>query len=543
MQNKLKHYFLPIFIVLFYACTQISGCASIQHPTGGPRDSIAPKILKETPKNFTTSFKSTEVTIELDEYFKLSNEFKEISVSPAMEKAPVFKVRKKDLIIEFQEPLQDSTTYTINFGKSIVDNNEGNILKNYMYVLSTGNKIDSLSISGTVVNTLTKEPVLDATAFILPLNQDTLFGKKRASIFTATDSSGNFSLKYLRQDSYKIYALKEESGDRIYNSTNEQIGFITDSIVLTKNVDNIRIELFKEQPKTFRVTDRKIEKDGRITYALNSQLKNPSIEILSPKQLNNTKIVEYTSTNDTAYLWTESMEFDSIKVAILDDKVSLDTITIRRGKKDTYDKTISISDNLPTGKLKPGTDIVLTLSAPINAIDGKKFSLLQDSVPVNGLRVSRDSLSSRKIYLKYPLRDEKQYIISIGEGGFTGKFGGTNKEYTKQFSKDSDENYGILTTVITVPDTSSNYIIQLLNKEDNIITSNQISKNTRLNFPMVNVGKYYIRVIYDENKNGKWDTGNVEAKRQPEKVWNHPTEISLRANFEIEEKIVIPKDE
>jgi len=540
MRNILKCLFQLSYVISFLVLICIAGCASIQHPTGGPRDSVAPVILKENPKNFTTNFKTHQITIEFDEYYKLVNEFKEISISPAMEKSPNFKVKKKQLLIQFQEPLQDSTTYTINFGKAIADYNEGNVLKNYMYVLSTGNKIDSLSISGKVINTLTKEPVLDATAFLLPLDQDTLFGKKRASIFTTTDSSGNFSLKYLRGNTYKLYALYEKNGDRIYNSAAEEIGFLDDSIVLHKDTSGLVVELFKEQPKNFRVIDRKIEKDGRITYVFNKTLEKPDIKILEPQSLNH--IIEYTSTNDTAYVWTESLEFDSIDVALLDNNIALDTVVIRRNKRDTYNRTLTISDNLSSGRLKPGTDVVLTLSAPVKSIDGKKFTVLQDSVPINGLRVSRDSLSTRKIYLKYPWRDDKQYTITIADDGFTGTFGGTNKEYKKIFSKDVDDNYGILTAIITVPDTAQNYIVQLLNAKDFLVSTYSITKNTTLSFPMMSVGKYYVRVIYDANKNDKWDTGNVTERKQPEKVWNYPTEITLRANFEIEEKIAIPKD-
>lgn len=540
MRNFRKYSFLLLCGLSIIQLIGTGGCASIQHPTGGPRDSVAPVILKETPKNFSTNFKPHQITLEFDEYFKLTNEFKEISISPAMEKSPNLKVKKKQLLIQFQEPLADSTTYTINFGKAIADYNEGNVLKNYIYVLSTGDKIDSLSISGKVINTLTKEPVLDATAFLLAIEQDTTFGKKRASIFTTTDSSGNFSIKYLRPHTYKLYALYEKNGDRIYNSPAEEIGFMDDSLVLQKDTSGLVLELFKENPKKFRVIDRKIEKDGRITYIFNKTLEKPEVKILEPKDLNT--FIEYTPSNDTAYVWAESLEFDSINVALLDNNTALDTVVIRRNKRDTYDRALTVSDNIPSGRLKPETDIILTLSAPVKSIDGKKFTLLQDSVPANGLRVSRDSLSTRKIFLKYPWKEDKQYTLTIADDGFTGTYGGTNKEYKKTFSKDLDDNYGILTTHITVPDTAKKYIVQLLDSKDIPVSSHSIDKNATLNFPMMSAGKYYLRVIFDANKNGKWDTGDVAARKQPEKVWNYPTEIMLRANFEIEEKITIPKD-
>jgi hypothetical protein len=157
------------------------------------------------------------------------------------------------------------------------------------------------------------------------------------------------------------------------------------------------------------------------------------------------------------------------------------------------------------------------------------------------LRVARDSSSNRRISLRYPWKIEKNYILNIAESAFTGTFGGTNKLFSAKFVRDLEDNYGVLTTVVTVPDTTQNYILQLLNEQDKVLIESPVRKNTTLNFPQMAIGKYSVRIIYDKNRNGKWDTGSVTEKRQPEPVWNYPTEISLRANFDMEEKITVPK--
>lgn len=525
---------LILFLLLFY------GCASIQQPTGGPKDKEPPKVLRESPKNFTTNFKTKEINIEFDEYFKINNESKEFSISPAMDKSPFFKIKKKVLNIKFQDTLTANTTYTINFGRGLVDYNEGNVLKNYVYVFSTGDRIDSLSISGNVVNTLTKKPVLDATVFIIPVNQDTIFGKRRANIFTTTDSSGNFSLKYLHSNKYRIYALKEEGGDRIYNSSNEEIAFLKDSIDLTKDTSGIKLELFKGEPKIFRITDRKIEKDSRITYIFNQKLEEPSVKILVPEELDSDKIVEFSRTRDTATIWTRSMDFDSIKVAIINKGTPIDTTVIRRNKRDTYDKEVKISDNIPSSKIKPGSELVLTFSAPVGAIDPRKISLTQDSVAVSGLRIVKDSLSTRKYIFRYPWRVNRQYELKLDTNAIGGKYGGFNKPFAKQFTRDDELNYGNLSLAVSVTDTTKSYIVQLLNEKDELVKDNIINKNSTITYTTYSVGKYHFRVVYDENRNGKWDTGDVDEKRQPEKVWNSPAEITLRANWDLEEKLAIP---
>ena len=536
-----KRYFKLNFLTTFSALAMFFGCASIQQPTGGPKDTEPPKVLSESPKNFTLNFNSPEISIQLNEYFKLSNTAKEISLSPDVDKQPEYKIKKKYLHIRFQDTLEKNTTYTINFGNGIVDYNEGNILKNYSYVFSTGNKIDSLSITGTVTNAITKEPQLDATVFLLPVNQDTLFGKKKAHIFTSTDSSGNFKLQYLKENTYRIYAVYEkDGGDKIYNSPNDEVAFIEKPIILRKDTSGIKLQLFKEEPTAFRLLDRKIENTGRIIYTFNQKLDTPSLQILSPAELNDNKIVEFSRNGDTALLWTKDLTFDSIKVAILNNGRPLDTTLIRRSKRDDYKQTIGIEDNIPTGRVKPGTDVVLTFSAPVSSIDPKLVTLLQDSVPVRGFRFERDSVSTRKYRLKYSWRKERSYDLTIADNAVKGTYGGLNKQFKKVITRDEEENYGNLNVHFTVPDTTKAYLVELLNATDEPISKTTISTSKTISYTMYAVGKYSIRVIYDENKNGIWDTGSVKEKKQPELIWNSPTEITLRANWDLEEKITIP---
>jgi hypothetical protein len=265
--------FLRNFAILFLIVSLIYSCASIQQPQGGPRDTTPPKVLSMLPKDETTNFTSKKVVIEFDEYFKLQNEFKEFSVSPEMPKPPVLKTKGKKLEISFPDSLEKNTTYTLNFGKSVADVNESNVVKNLTYVFSTGPKLDSLSIKGKVTNSLTGEPELDAVAFILPLNRDTLFGKDKPSIYTLTDSSGNYSLKNLRSDTYKLYVLKEKSGDKIYQQATDEIGFLKDSIVLTKNMDSMNLKVFKEDATVFRIVDKRLNPDGSILLTFNQKLK------------------------------------------------------------------------------------------------------------------------------------------------------------------------------------------------------------------------------------------------------------------------------
>lgn len=526
-------------LVFLYSLFLIS-CASVQSPTGGPRDTIQPVIVKEIPKNLTRNFSGSEIEIEFDEFVKLSNEFTEISVSPSMDIPPVYKAKKEILKLSFEEALQKNTTYTINFGKAIADVNEGNILKNYSYVFSTGDQIDSLSISGKVINSLTKQKLKDVTVFILPTSQDSLFGKKKASFFTTTDTSGTFKLSNLREDNYRIYALSEQGGDRIYNGNSEEIGFLNQEINLNKDTSNIELRVFKEVPKLFSITDRKIETDGRITLIFNKAILNPSLTILEPIELNTSKTVEFSTTRDTALIWLPELTFDSIKVAVNSKEIGLDTVVLRRNKRDTYTPLVSITDNIIGTKIRPGSELAIKFSSPIKSFDNKLITILEDSVALRGYELVKNEKSPKTYTIKYPWKLKKQYILKLESGAFTDILGTKTKVYARKFDLDSEDNYGSISIKVGVPDTSKTYIIQWLNDSDKALRQDRISKNTVLNYTRYPTAKYKIRVIYDENNNGEWDTGNIILKRQPENTWTFEKTISLRPNWDLEEVVTIP---
>lgn len=533
---KIELIFLSLLLVLY-------GCASIQSPTGGPRDKQPPKVVEATPKNMTTRFKAQNIKIKFDEFIKLNSEFTEISISPAMDKMPSFKARKEILDIKFDQPLDSATTYTINFGKAIGDVNENNILKNYSYVFSTGDLIDSLSISGTVKGSLKKDSLLDATVFILPVKQDSIFGKKRANIFTSTDSAGNFILKNLREDSYLLYALKEEAPDRIYNSPAELIGFFQDTIHLNKNVADLELNVFQQIPETFSIKERKIENDGRILLLFNKPLPDATVNIIAPTALSKVKKeFELTASNDSAFLWIQDLTFDSLKVSIAAKAKPLDTVQVTRNKRDTYNRAVTISDNLASGKLKPGGEVVLTMSSPVASYDLTKFALLEDSVSVTGLQILKDSLSTRKYKIKFPWRSNREYTIKASADAFTDIFNNKSKDFTSTLTLDTEENYGTIALAVSVPETGKTYLIQWLNNEDKLLRTDKVTKDTTINYIRYPTAKYKVRVVYDLNNNEVWDTGSVKQRRQPEPIWNLNKLLTLRPNWDLEEKVVIPKN-
>src|ERR1700750_2445818 len=169
MRLNKKTAFLREKLLPFLIASLLFGCASMQKPQGGPRDRTPPKLLKASPPDMTRNFNAKIIRLDFDEYFNLKNPFQEISISPAPDKLPTYTKSKKSIIVTFKDSLQKNTTYVINFGKAIADVNEGNILSNFTYVFSTGPHIDSLSIAGTVTNTITQKKEKDVTVMIFPI--------------------------------------------------------------------------------------------------------------------------------------------------------------------------------------------------------------------------------------------------------------------------------------------------------------------------------------------------------------------------------------
>jgi hypothetical protein len=530
---------------LFFVVLVLCGCAAMQRPTGGPRDLTPPKLLKATPENMTRNFAEKSIKLDFDEYYKLQNQYQEISISPAMEKLPEYKISKKSLIIDFKDTLLKNTTYVINFGKAIADINESNVMKNFTYVFSTGSHIDSLSISGSVINSTTQEKEKDATVMLFPIKQDSLlFGKKKPTIYATTDSSGNFSLNNLREDTYRIYALKEASPDKIYNNDEELIGFLKTPIKVDKDTSNVQLKLFKQVPDKFRlISQKRFDPDGKITFIFNKRLVKPSLKILYPPALDNQKIVEISNTKDTAQLFLRNMDFDSLRVALFDDNKPLDSVNVLKGRKESFTRAISFKYNLNRdNKLRPGSDLAITANFPIENFSPSLITLKEDSVELTNLVLEKDTANAKTVYLRNRYRANSKYELVLNEGAFTDIYGDKNKRTGIRFQGDKPENYSLLTMKVKIPDDTKSYVVEILNEQKTVLRSDIVTKNTSLIYRNYLTGKYTFRVVYDDNRNGLWDSGKVKLKTYPENIWLSDKEINLRPNWDAEETLDIPKE-
>jgi hypothetical protein len=219
-------------IYLFTVIT-IAACAKISTPTGGLRDKIPPKIVESNPANGSKNFKGKRIDIEFDENISLDNINEKFMVSPPMKKQPKFVIRGKNLRVDFVEDLRDSTTYSLNFFDAIKDLNEGNVLENYKFVFSTGQVIDSLSVTGNIYNAPDLEVPEKTSVFLYSNLTDSAVVKEIPNYVSGVDRTGYFRIDNVRPGTFRLYALKDEDNSKNYNRLEEAFAFLDSVITIT----------------------------------------------------------------------------------------------------------------------------------------------------------------------------------------------------------------------------------------------------------------------------------------------------------------------
>jgi hypothetical protein len=226
-------FILAISLILY------SACAKIGSVSGGPKDEDPPVVLGSDPENYSLHFDNERIEIEFDEFLQLKNINQELVVSPPLEVQPVVRLRNKSIIIDFESELRDSTTYTLNFGQAIADNNEGNLLENYEFVFSTGNYIDSLGISGTLVKAFDLKVVEDPVTIML---YDTIYDSipylEIPVYIGKTSKSGIFSINNVKPGIYKVFGLKDGNYNFLYDLPDESIAFLDTTVMLLPDFIN-----------------------------------------------------------------------------------------------------------------------------------------------------------------------------------------------------------------------------------------------------------------------------------------------------------------
>lgn len=290
MKKEALLFSLAFIIFVAIVSFGLGGCAQVGMPTGGPRDSTAPKLVNATPKLFETNFKDNKIVFTFDEYIVLDNVQKNLLVSPFPKKNPQVEYKLKTVTVKIKDTLLENTTYAINFGDAIKDNNEGNIFRDFTYVFSTGSKIDSLQISGDVKLAETGKTDSTIVAMLYKDTDDTTVQHRKPDYIARVNPKGKFRFRNLAPGTYKLYALKDNDGLKTYNSKTELFAFLDSAVVLKDSIAGIKMNAYaesKEEKKAGGSVKSLPEKKLKLTTSLdnNQQSILDSLKVISNRKI------------------------------------------------------------------------------------------------------------------------------------------------------------------------------------------------------------------------------------------------------------------
>lgn len=533
--KKIQFLFLSILILSY------SSCAKKGRPTGGPKDEDAPLFVTANPPYETVNFDKDEIRIYFNEYIKLKDVAKQLVISPPLNPNNPSLITpqgsaSKYINIKILDTLLKNTTYTFDFGSSIEDNNESNKLERFKYVFSTGSYIDSLSLKGSVKNAYSSEEIKNIKLLLYRLDSsytDSIIYKTKPSYVTSTLDTSNYKFTNLKKGKYLLIALKDAASNYIFNPKTDEIGFHRDTIILPKDsvVEN-PISIFKETlPFSFKRA--KELKKGQLIFSYEGIPTDLKVEVLSNVPEDFKTITSFEKGKDTLNFWHSTIEKDSLIFKLTKDQFT-DTVTVNLRKK----KLDSLIVSSTTRRVLNHNDtLFFETNNPIVKIDTSKVSFID----IDTLKVSYSSFISKtenKVGFLFNKKLNHEYTINLYPDAFTDIFNQKSDSIELNFNTRSIENYGDITISVINPNNTP-VIIQLTDAKDKTIAQQTVESTKPISFKYLIPVEYKIRIIYDANKNGKWDTGNYLKREKAEVVEYFKDIFKLRAFYSLNEVITI----
>jgi len=455
--------FIGFVIGCFQQMLLLSSCANIVPPTGGPRDSVPPRLVTSNPKDSAKNVNSNKIVLTFNEFVEIQSAQEQVIVSPYPKSSPVIEFKFRTVTIKLKDSLEANTTYSINFGDAIKDVNEGNIAKGFTYVFSTGSNIDSNTFSGNVL--LAQNGKIDTTLIVVlhRNGDDSAVAKEKPRYITRLDGKGNFQFSNLPAGKFYAYVLPNEYSKK-YDDTTKYFAFLDSAVDVNAATKAVTFYAFKKEE---------------------------------------VKPAQQSKTNEPK----------------------------------NQEKKIIISNNLENNRQDLLSDLVLTFNKPIKRIDTSGFLLADTNyVSIGKPKLSLDSTGT-KLNIAFPWQQDKPLRLVISKNAVTDTSGIIlSKIDTLTFATKREADYGTVRLRFNNLDTTLRPVL-LLMKEDSIVESSPINLRdwTRKLFPP---GEYDVRILYDKNKNGKWDTGDFFGKHlQPEIVTDLKIKLAVRANWDNEKDI------
>lgn len=524
----------------------ISACANQVTPTGGTKDTAPPKVVKSKPENLTVNFKSKTILITFDEFYNLKDPSSQVFISPALKNQLKLHIKNKSLLIELNDSLNANTTYTIYFGNAIRDVNEGNELKNFQYVFSTGNYIDSMRISGFVKTVLDAKPVSNAVVMLYKSFNDSVVLKNNPDYFIKTDPIGFFQLNHLKQGTYKLFALRDLNANNKYEY-DELLAF-SDTDILVKDTNSVyQLNMFKAVPQKNKLISATSLSQGKIKLIFAARADSFFVNLLSP--VSEVRKFTFNTTRDTVMCFINPLLQDSV-VIITGDRSFMDTISVRlkfnKVIKDTSIRKTKIvfNNNLITINeeklLSFGSSLELKPNFPVKFLESSAVKIFDSSDSTSAIKntveLSNNKFSNEQtIEIRAAFKADHFYTIRVPAGLIKDFDGDGNDSSIIKFKYSNESVVGNLKIKFTGLDSTRQYIAFVLNNKREIIFNSFLKNNqTQIKYSGLVPGKYFLQLIEDKNENGYWDSGNYWSHLQPERIFNYLQEINIRANWDLD---------
>ncbi|MGN1045506.1 MAG: Ig-like domain-containing protein, partial [Candidatus Cryptobacteroides sp.] len=569
---------IPIALVLAGMMFSHSCANTTTPPSGGPKDTIPPVIKKIIPEDGTVFVPAHKTKLEFgfNEYVVVKDA-QSIYLSPPQEKAPKYKIKGKSVIVYFEKDLDSNTTYTLDLTNAIADNNEGNMFPGYTLTFSTGSRIDSMMMTGTVLDCNTLMPVKGATVMLYAYQGDSTFVNdtlkvptdslpflRRPDAAVKTDDWGYFCLRNIRDTLYRLYALMDENRNNKYDPDNDRIAFLdtvirptvkvndslpelqkylmTDTLACLARKSEHELHLFKETPSKQMIVNK--ERLGERTAYITFMAPYAQVDSLWFKGIPSRKVItQFNIKRDSLEIWINDpkpqpdtlflnvsyLKTDSLwKLSPTVEEIKLSkprkSLAAKSSKRDLkHEDTIAVFTTTAQGETVEQYGIEIEFKYPVvkGAFDSLEFRYLnpRQQESKGKYNITQDSLNLRKYVVRPEVKfmPGYEYFLKIPHRKFQDINGFWNDSTEVKVSLPNDDKLSSVNLVLS--GVHNFYIVDLLNeKRDKVLRSYRIDKDCTLPFPYLKAGKYSIRITEDVNGNGIVDTGNLLSHKQPEKV-------------------------
>lgn len=538
------------FLLLFVICFLVHSCARVGSPVGGPKDTLAPKFLSSNIDTTRINVKRDihQLRLDFDEYVTLKDINKNLIISPPIKgitRILPSNIANKFVLIQWSDTLQANTTYNFNFGNSIVDNNESNILRYFNFAFSTGDKLDDLYISGEIKDALDTKKKTGSTAtenkLVVGLYQvkDTMDYKKKPYYITKVDEDGYYELNYLTPGKYKIIAFEDENGNSMYDPGKEKVGFQKDPINFEKSISGLNLKVYPSK-KAVKYAEMK-EISGGVLMTFEGNPDEVKVQSLNEK-LKDVKIT-HNPKSDSVRIW-----FDAVKDNVGQEANEKLIFTHNKGpKKDSaysvslfyrYNKKNVMDINSDNGgeSLAPKSDFKISSNYIVDKIDPSKWTLKikGDSLTTLPFTAKISETNPYQILVQSDFVMGKSYQLTVPKETISSFYAKNAQSKRFDFDVAKIDQFGSVEfTISNAP--AANYWIQLMDSSDKVAYQRYI-KGDKVKFDILRPGEYIVRILVDNNGNKYWDEADFANDVFAEDAYIFYKKVIVRGLWETREE-------